>query len=34
MSKLSYFNLLELAAFLMHTLFPISFFGVATLGVR
>jgi len=33
-SKLSYFNLLDLADFLMHHYFPVSFFDVATLGVR
>jgi len=34
MSKLSYFNLLDLAAILMHLLFPVSLFHVATLGGR
>jgi len=33
-SKLFYFNLLDLADFLMHHQFPVSFFEVATLGVR
>jgi len=33
-SQLSYFNLLSLADFLMHHWFPVSFFDVATLGVR
>jgi len=33
-SKLSYFNLLDLAAFLMHLLFPVSFLDVATVDVR
>jgi len=33
-SKLSYFNLLDLPAFLMHLVFPVSFFDVAILDVR
>jgi len=33
-SKLSYFNLLDLSDFLMHHLFPVTFFNVAILGVR
>jgi len=33
-SKLSYLSLLDLADFLMHHQFPVSFFDVATLGVR
>jgi len=33
-SKLSYFNLLDLPDFLMHLWFPVSYFDVATLGVR
>jgi len=33
-SKLSHFNLLDLTHFLMHHYFPVSFFAVATLGVR
>jgi len=33
-SKLSYCNLLGLADFLVHHYFPVSFFDVATLGVR
>jgi len=33
-SKLSYFNLLNLADLLMHLWYPVPFFDVATLGVR
>jgi len=33
-SKLSFFNLLGLADFLMHHSFPFRFYDVATLGVR
>jgi len=33
-SILSYFNLLDLAVFLMHLLFPVSFFVAVALGVR
>jgi len=33
-SKRTCFNLLGLADFLMHHSFPVSFFNVATLGVR
>jgi len=32
-TKLSYFNLLDLAEFFMHYLIRISFFDVGTLGV-
>jgi len=34
MPKLFYFNLLDLATFLIHPLFSVSLFDVATLGVR
>jgi len=33
-SKLSYFNFHNLAAFLMHHYFPVSFFDVTTLAVH